>query len=141
LTLLVRRQEEHSACKKVSDKVFVWLSVCSEVQAVCQAKLPHAPPETTPMQTRQEQKYTKNISTPTVYGRQSCRRYREEAVAPAKVDDRPICESGQSRGRRAINKPGRRRQTAAAVDDISEPTGNIVVAHEEHRPCTEAVVD
>jgi len=62
-------------------------------------------------------------------------------VAPVKVDDRPICESGQSRGRPAINKPGRRRQTAAAVDDISEPTGNIVVAHEEHRPCTAAVVD
>ena len=27
LTLLVGRQEEHPACKKVSDEVLVWLSV------------------------------------------------------------------------------------------------------------------
>ena len=35
LTLLVGRQEEHSACKKLSDEVLVWLSVWSEVQTVC----------------------------------------------------------------------------------------------------------
>jgi len=36
LTLLVRRQEEHPACKKIkSDEVLVWLSVWSEVQIVC----------------------------------------------------------------------------------------------------------
>jgi len=35
LTLLVGRQEEHSACKKLSDEVLVWLSVWSEVQIVC----------------------------------------------------------------------------------------------------------
>jgi len=32
LTLLVRHQEEHPACKKLSDEVLVWLSVWSEVQ-------------------------------------------------------------------------------------------------------------
>jgi len=32
LTLLVGRQEEHPACKKLSGGVLVWLSVCSEVQ-------------------------------------------------------------------------------------------------------------
>ena len=32
LTLLVRRQEEHPACKKLSGGVLAWLSVCSEVQ-------------------------------------------------------------------------------------------------------------
>ena len=32
LTLLVGRQEGHPACKKLSDGVLVWLSVCSEVQ-------------------------------------------------------------------------------------------------------------
>ena len=31
LTLLVGRQEEHPACKKLSDEVSVWLSVWSEV--------------------------------------------------------------------------------------------------------------
>jgi len=35
LTLLVGRQEEHPACKKMSDEILVWLSVCSEVQIVC----------------------------------------------------------------------------------------------------------
>jgi len=29
LTLLVWHQEEHLACKKLSDQVLVWLSVCS----------------------------------------------------------------------------------------------------------------
>jgi len=33
--LLVGRQEEHPACKKLSDGVLVWLSVWSEVQTVC----------------------------------------------------------------------------------------------------------
>ena len=28
-------QEEHPACKKLCDEVFVWLSVWSEVQIVC----------------------------------------------------------------------------------------------------------
>ena len=32
LTLLVGRQEEHPACKKLSGGVLAWLSVCSEVQ-------------------------------------------------------------------------------------------------------------
>jgi len=32
LTLLVRRQEGHLACKKLSGEVLAWLSVCSEVQ-------------------------------------------------------------------------------------------------------------
>jgi len=32
LTLLIGRQEEHSACKKLSDDVLAWLSVCIEVQ-------------------------------------------------------------------------------------------------------------
>jgi len=32
LTLLVGHQEENPACKKLSDEVFVWLSVCSQVQ-------------------------------------------------------------------------------------------------------------
>jgi len=32
LTLLVGRQEEHPACKKLSDEVLTWLSVCSKVQ-------------------------------------------------------------------------------------------------------------
>jgi len=35
LTLLVGRQEEHPASKKLSDEVLVWLSVCSKVQIVC----------------------------------------------------------------------------------------------------------
>jgi len=34
-TLLVGRQEEHPACKKLSDEVLVWLSVWSKVQVVC----------------------------------------------------------------------------------------------------------
>ena len=29
------RQEEHLACKKLSDEVLVWLSVWSKVQLVC----------------------------------------------------------------------------------------------------------
>jgi len=32
LTLLVRRQEEHPACKKLSGGVLAWLSVWNEVQ-------------------------------------------------------------------------------------------------------------
>ena len=32
LTLLVRRQEGHPACKKLSGGMLAWLSVCSEVQ-------------------------------------------------------------------------------------------------------------
>ena len=32
LMLLVRRQEGHPACKKLSGEVLAWLSVCSEVQ-------------------------------------------------------------------------------------------------------------
>jgi len=35
LTLLVGRQEQHLACKKLSDEVLVWLPVWSEVQIVC----------------------------------------------------------------------------------------------------------
>jgi len=35
LTLLVGRQEEQLACKKLSDEVLVWLSVWNEVQIVC----------------------------------------------------------------------------------------------------------
>jgi len=35
LTVLAGHQEEHLACKKMSDEVFVWLSVWSEVQVVC----------------------------------------------------------------------------------------------------------
>ena len=35
LMLLVGRQEEHPACKKLSDEVLVWLSICSKVQIVC----------------------------------------------------------------------------------------------------------
>ena len=33
--LLVGRQKEHPACKKLSDEVLVWLSIWSEVQIVC----------------------------------------------------------------------------------------------------------
>jgi len=35
LTPLVGYREEHPACKKLSDAVLVWLSVCSEVQIIC----------------------------------------------------------------------------------------------------------
>jgi len=35
LTLLVGRQEEHTACKKLSDEVLAWLSLCSKVQMMC----------------------------------------------------------------------------------------------------------
>ena len=35
LTLLFGRQEEHPACKKLSDKVLVWLSIWSKVQSIC----------------------------------------------------------------------------------------------------------
>ena len=34
LSLLAGRQEEHPACKKLSDEVLVWLSVWSKVQVV-----------------------------------------------------------------------------------------------------------
>jgi len=34
LTLLVGRQDEHPACKTLTDKVLVWLSVCSKVQVI-----------------------------------------------------------------------------------------------------------
>jgi len=34
-TLLIGHQEEHPACKRLSDGVLAWLSVCSEVQMVC----------------------------------------------------------------------------------------------------------
>ena len=33
--LLAGHQEEHPACKKLSDEVLVWLSVWSEVHIVC----------------------------------------------------------------------------------------------------------
>jgi len=39
LTLLVGRQEEHPACKKISDEVLAWLSVCSVVQMICMVQL------------------------------------------------------------------------------------------------------
>jgi len=35
LTVLVGCQEEHLACKKLSDEVLAWLSVWSVVQLVC----------------------------------------------------------------------------------------------------------
>jgi len=35
LKLLVGRQEEHLACKKLSDEVLAWLSVWIEVQMIC----------------------------------------------------------------------------------------------------------
>jgi len=35
LTLLAGHQEEHPACKKLSDEVLVWLSVWSGVQMLC----------------------------------------------------------------------------------------------------------
>jgi len=35
LTLLVGRQKEQPACKKLTDEVLVWLLVWSEVQIVC----------------------------------------------------------------------------------------------------------
>jgi len=35
LTLLVGHQDEHLACKKLSDEVLAWLSVWSEVQMIC----------------------------------------------------------------------------------------------------------
>jgi len=35
LSLLVGRQEEHPAHKKLSDEVLVWLSVWSKVQMIC----------------------------------------------------------------------------------------------------------
>jgi len=34
LTLLVGCEEEHPACKKLSDEVLAWLSVWSEVQMI-----------------------------------------------------------------------------------------------------------
>jgi len=34
LALLFGRQEEHPACKKLSDEVLAWLSVRSEVQMI-----------------------------------------------------------------------------------------------------------
>jgi len=35
LTLLVGCQEEHPACKELSDEVLAWLFVWSEVQMIC----------------------------------------------------------------------------------------------------------
>jgi len=35
VTLSLRRQEEHLACKSFTDEVLVWLSVWSEVQILC----------------------------------------------------------------------------------------------------------
>jgi len=35
LTLLVGHQEEHFACKKMSDEVLSWLFVWNEVQMIC----------------------------------------------------------------------------------------------------------
>jgi len=35
LTLFFGHQEQHLACKKLSDEVLAWLSVWSEVQMVC----------------------------------------------------------------------------------------------------------
>ena len=35
LALSVGRHEEHPACKKFSDEVLAWLSVCSKVQMIC----------------------------------------------------------------------------------------------------------
>jgi len=35
LALLVGRQKEHPAYKKLSDEVMVWLSVWNEVQMIC----------------------------------------------------------------------------------------------------------
>ena len=35
LALLVGRQEEHLACKNLSDEVLAWLSVRSEMQMIC----------------------------------------------------------------------------------------------------------
>ena len=35
LTLFAGRQEEHLACKKLTDEVLAWLSICSEVQMIC----------------------------------------------------------------------------------------------------------
>jgi len=35
LILLVGCQEEHPACKRLSDEVLAWLSVWSEVQIIC----------------------------------------------------------------------------------------------------------
>ena len=35
LTLLIGRQEEHPACKKLNDGVLAWLSVRSVVQMIC----------------------------------------------------------------------------------------------------------
>jgi len=35
LSLLVGRQEEHPACKKLSGEVLTWFSVWSEVQMIC----------------------------------------------------------------------------------------------------------
>ena len=35
LTLLVERQEEHPACKKLSGELLAWLSVWSKVQMIC----------------------------------------------------------------------------------------------------------
>jgi len=35
ICMLVGRQKEHPACKKLGDEVLLWLSVWSEVQIVC----------------------------------------------------------------------------------------------------------
>jgi len=41
-TLLVERQEEHAACKKLSGEVLAWLSVWSEMQMI-----PYCPADAT----------------------------------------------------------------------------------------------
>jgi len=45
LTLLVERQEEHPACKRLSDEMLAWLSVWSEVQVICMVQLMPLPPD------------------------------------------------------------------------------------------------
>ena len=35
LKLLVGRQEEHLACKKLSDEMLAWLSLWIELQVIC----------------------------------------------------------------------------------------------------------
>jgi len=49
LTLLVGRQEEHPACKKLIDEVLVYLSVWSEVQIVLSTVQLMPPPSQNPI--------------------------------------------------------------------------------------------
>jgi len=35
LTLLVRHQEEHLVCKKLSDEILAWLLLWNKVQMIC----------------------------------------------------------------------------------------------------------